>query len=327
MGFTTLTTQYGFSSLPASFLFLGLYSFLFLWFILQTCRRPRTVYFALSIFCSIRIAAFTIRSDTLLHPNSAGQNSSLIIGDLVCFETGIFILLYASFTLTLDFWSLSGCFPQPGLISGWRTFTLFVVALAINLNSVGTIVSPNAIYDWKSLSISSGARFLIQFPQLIHVVLVLTLLFMITTLSEQMRKRRERGGTVPQFRSARYDQTTIERPGSIYLHYPDEKQGFVGPGDIPRYNDGAKDGWHPPSYHITAAAPKIENRPSPCRRLAVIWILSMFRLISICRFGSPKYVDERFWYPLVVVPEFLTVCLFLGVEEAFGEESSTLSGV
>ena len=146
---------------------------------------------------------------------------------------------------------------------------------------------------------------------------------MITTLSEQMRKRRERGGgTVPQFRSARYDQTTIERPGSIYLHYPDEKK--LGSGGY----DGAEDGWHPPPHHITAAAPnKIETRPSPCRRLAVIWILSIFRLISLCRFGSPKYVDERFWYPLVVVPEFLTVCAFLGVEDMLGEESSTLSGV
>ncbi|KAK0210031.1 hypothetical protein DFS33DRAFT_1370655 [Desarmillaria ectypa] len=107
---------YGYSSLAAAIIFTIPYVPLCGFFILQSFKNPTYVYIVLSIFCAIRVAAFTIRA-IMIGSESAGENLSLLIGDEVLFGIGFFGLLYAAYTLVLDRELLSDLPPAKGILS------------------------------------------------------------------------------------------------------------------------------------------------------------------------------------------------------------------
>jgi hypothetical protein len=97
---------FGFHSVAAAIIFAILYVPLFGWMSRMSFVRPTYVYSVLTLFCAIRIAAFSIRA-ALAGIESAGENSSLFIADEVLSAVGYFGLLYSAYTLVLDLELLS----------------------------------------------------------------------------------------------------------------------------------------------------------------------------------------------------------------------------
>ncbi|KAF9463457.1 hypothetical protein BDZ94DRAFT_1163890 [Collybia nuda] len=91
----------GFHSIAGAVVFSILYVPLFARFLRQSFQRPTYVFIVLTLFCSIRIAAFVIRA-VLAGSESAGETLSLFIADQVLFGVGFFGLLYSGYTLVLD---------------------------------------------------------------------------------------------------------------------------------------------------------------------------------------------------------------------------------
>jgi hypothetical protein len=87
--------------LGAAILFAVLYVPLLGWNLRQAITRPTYVFIVLSVFCAIRIAAFTTRA-VLAGSKTAGQNLSLVIAFEILFGVGYFGLLYSCYTLVLD---------------------------------------------------------------------------------------------------------------------------------------------------------------------------------------------------------------------------------
>ncbi|KAG6811040.1 hypothetical protein H0H92_009271 [Tricholoma furcatifolium] len=96
----------GIESVAGAAIFAAAYVPLFLLFVYNSIRRPTYVFIVLSLFCAIRLAAFTIRA-ILAGSESAGENLNLYIADQVLFGVGFFGLLYSAYTLVLDRWLLA----------------------------------------------------------------------------------------------------------------------------------------------------------------------------------------------------------------------------
>jgi len=129
----------GFHSVAAAIVFAVLYIPFFVWFIRQSIARPNYVYFVLTFFCAIRIAAFSVRA-ALAGIESAGENLSILIADEVLFGVGYFGLLYSAYTLVLDLESISDRPPPKNalllLIRNRRLFRLaMTIAVALGIVS------------------------------------------------------------------------------------------------------------------------------------------------------------------------------------------------
>jgi hypothetical protein len=96
----------GFDSPAAAIVFAVLYVPLFGWFARMSFLRPTYVFFVLTLFCAIRITAFSIRA-ALAGLDSAGENLRLFIADEILSAVGYFGLLYSAYTLVLDIELLS----------------------------------------------------------------------------------------------------------------------------------------------------------------------------------------------------------------------------
>ncbi|KAJ6588100.1 hypothetical protein B0H19DRAFT_1205772 [Mycena capillaripes] len=94
-------TAFGFHSLGAAVIFALVYLPLFLWFIRQSIKNTTYVYISLTVFCLMRVTAFTLRA-ILIGSKSLGKNLDVFIADQIIFGVGFFALLYSAFTLVLD---------------------------------------------------------------------------------------------------------------------------------------------------------------------------------------------------------------------------------
>ncbi|KAF9463434.1 hypothetical protein BDZ94DRAFT_611186 [Collybia nuda] len=131
--------EFGIISIPAAAIFAAVYVPLLVWFIRQSYKLRTSVFFSLSLFCAIRIAAFVIRA-ILAGSNKAGQNVGLLAGDQILFSVGFFGLLYSAYTLVLDRETMSDTPPSRGIISQiMRNRRLYRMALfiAIGLGTSG----------------------------------------------------------------------------------------------------------------------------------------------------------------------------------------------
>jgi len=91
----------GIHSVAAGIIFAVVYVPLFIFYIHQSIRRPTYVFIVLSLFCALRVTAFTMRA-ILAGSEGAGENLNLIIAEQVIYSTGFFGLLYSAYTLVLD---------------------------------------------------------------------------------------------------------------------------------------------------------------------------------------------------------------------------------
>ncbi|OCH93466.1 hypothetical protein OBBRIDRAFT_724693 [Obba rivulosa] len=91
----------GIHSLAGAIVFAIAYVPLFFYYLLQSTRRPTYVFIMLTVFCTIRITSFILRS-ILAGSSSAGENLNLFIADVIIYNVGFFGLLYSAYTLVLD---------------------------------------------------------------------------------------------------------------------------------------------------------------------------------------------------------------------------------
>ncbi|KAJ3810754.1 hypothetical protein F5876DRAFT_41144 [Lentinula aff. lateritia] len=91
----------GWNSVAAAAVFAALYSPLALYFVVKIIQERRKVLFTMTLFCTIRVAAFIMRAISA-GVTSAGDNDGLFIATEVLFSVGFFGLLYATYTLVMD---------------------------------------------------------------------------------------------------------------------------------------------------------------------------------------------------------------------------------
>jgi len=91
----------GIHSLAGAIVFSVLYVPLLAFFFVKSFTHPTYVHYILTLFCSIRVAAFVIRA-VLAGSESAGESLGLVVADQILSSVGYFSLLYSSYTLVLD---------------------------------------------------------------------------------------------------------------------------------------------------------------------------------------------------------------------------------
>jgi len=92
---------FGIRSVAAAAVFAVLYLPLAGWFVVKTIRSYASVFFTLTLFCHIRIAAFTLRA-ILAGSEGAGENLQVFIAEQVLSSLGFVGLLYSAYTLVMD---------------------------------------------------------------------------------------------------------------------------------------------------------------------------------------------------------------------------------
>jgi len=169
---TTMSSQvpinyahyFGIETIAGAAIFAAAYVPLLGWFILQSIKRPTYVFVVLSLFCAIRITAFTIRA-VLAGSDSAGQDLNLLIGEQVLFGVGFFGLLYSAYTLVLDRMQLTNAPPSNNIVlrvtSNRRLFRLILTG-AVALGIVGsTQASESDPQKGTNFKIASTVIFLV----------------------------------------------------------------------------------------------------------------------------------------------------------------------
>jgi len=168
---------FGIETLAPAIVFVVLYAPLFAWFLFQSIRRPTYVYFVLTFFCTIRIAAFAIRA-ALAQSESAGEKLSLLIADQILFGVGFFGLLYSAYTLVLDRELLLNYTPPSNIlsrISGNRRIFRLILIVGVALGIAGASqASSTDPQNGKSLKIASTFIFLALTVLLAYRTLLLT---------------------------------------------------------------------------------------------------------------------------------------------------------
>ncbi|KAG6811039.1 hypothetical protein H0H92_009270 [Tricholoma furcatifolium] len=153
----------GIHSLAGAIVFAVLYAPFFLWFAWQSIGRPTYVFIILSLFCIIRVAAFSVRA-SLAASEAAGENISILIADQVLFGAGFFGVMYSAYTLVLDRFQLTDAEPSNPLLRLSRNRRIFRVALiaAVVIGVVGaTEISATNPESGKTLRTVSSAVFLV----------------------------------------------------------------------------------------------------------------------------------------------------------------------
>ncbi|KAF9060172.1 hypothetical protein BDP27DRAFT_1407240 [Rhodocollybia butyracea] len=92
---------FGWESIPAAAIFAVLYSPLFVVFLYKIIHERQRVLFTMTLFCLIRVAAFTLRAISI-GVTSVGEDEGVFIATEVLFSVGFFGLLYSAYTLVLD---------------------------------------------------------------------------------------------------------------------------------------------------------------------------------------------------------------------------------
>jgi hypothetical protein len=157
----------GIHSLAGPIVFDILYVFLLAFFIRKSFTHPTYVHYILTLFCAIRVAAFTVRA-VLAGSKTAGQSLGLVIADEVLSQVGYFSLLYSAYTLVLDRTLLSELRPADHPILKFtqdrRLFRLLLmvgVALGIVAATRTTSSGPSNTTSTRALRITSATIFLV----------------------------------------------------------------------------------------------------------------------------------------------------------------------
>ncbi|KAF8890159.1 hypothetical protein BD779DRAFT_1671505 [Infundibulicybe gibba] len=160
----------GFESVAAAAILAAFYVLLLQFNYSYPWIRPAN---AVSTFCTIRIVAFIIRA-VAAKSDSAGRNSSLLVGDEILFSVGFLVLLYSAYTLASNVRAASGVFVPTGaadvcLAVGQRLFVSAGMIAATVLDIIGVIRSHST--DPRTVDLGKN----LQKASMI-VVLVLTVL-------------------------------------------------------------------------------------------------------------------------------------------------------
>jgi len=157
----------GIHSLAGPIVLVILYAFLLAFFIRKSFTHPTYVHYILTLFCLIRVAAFTVRA-VLAGSKTAGESLGLVIADEVLSQVGYFSLLYSAYTLVLDRTLLSDLRPAEHPILKFtqdrRLFRLFLmvgVALGIVAATRTNSSGPSNTTETKALRIASATIFLV----------------------------------------------------------------------------------------------------------------------------------------------------------------------
>lgn len=129
----------GIESVAAAVVFVVFYAVLLPYYLWRSFRNPTYVLIVLSLFCAIRITAFSIRA-ALAGSESAGENLGLVIGEFVVYSVGFFGLLYSAYTLVLDRETIHGL-PSRGLIARITSNRVLIRLALIAAIAVGIVGS------------------------------------------------------------------------------------------------------------------------------------------------------------------------------------------
>jgi hypothetical protein len=156
----------GIHSLAGPIVFVVLYGLLLPFFLRKSFTHPTYVYYILTLFCVIRVVAFTLRA-ILANSKTAGESPRLIVPFEVLSQVGFFPLLYSAYTLVLDRTLLSDLrldkHPILRIIQDRRPFRLLLVAgviLGIVAATRFTPSGPSNTTQAKALRIASVTIFL-----------------------------------------------------------------------------------------------------------------------------------------------------------------------
>ncbi|KAF8809297.1 hypothetical protein BYT27DRAFT_7187992 [Phlegmacium glaucopus] len=97
---TNFAKDLGIDSVAGAIVFTILYIPLLVWFVGKSFNHPTHIHYGLTLFCTVRIAAFVMRA--VLAGTSAGESLKVLIADEALFGIGYFSLLYSAYSLVLD---------------------------------------------------------------------------------------------------------------------------------------------------------------------------------------------------------------------------------
>ncbi|KAG6335030.1 hypothetical protein ID866_4056 [Astraeus odoratus] len=144
----------GIYDFPAAVVFAVFYVFLLVFFAFKSFSRPTFVFFVMSFFCTIRVAAFILRS-LLAKVTADAENVNFFVAYSVIYNIGFFGLLYSTFTLVLDRFACAKNQPHGPFFALLRRRFIFRLALttAVTLGITGSIQS---LYGTQTSTISTG---------------------------------------------------------------------------------------------------------------------------------------------------------------------------
>ncbi|KAF8993946.1 hypothetical protein BDQ17DRAFT_1367507 [Cyathus striatus] len=139
----------GIDSVAAAAIFAVLYIPLLGYFAIKSIRARSRVLKVVTVFCAIRVAAFVIRA-LLAGNESAGEDLNLLTADEVLLSVGFFGLLFAAYTLVIDWEESLGTQPPQNIISRIirnRAMFRLVMVAAVAMGIAGaTMTDPDDLH-------------------------------------------------------------------------------------------------------------------------------------------------------------------------------------
>ncbi|KAJ7448230.1 hypothetical protein B0H11DRAFT_2081019 [Mycena galericulata] len=138
----------GIHSVAGAAIFAVLFFLFGVWFVRQSIKNTTFIYIFLTLFCAIRLTAFTIRA-IMAHFVSKGSNQKIFIADQILFGVGFFPLLYCAYSLVLNRHVLAGGSREtpvfsPNLLRNSYLFRILLGAgVALGIVSVIYVMSSN----------------------------------------------------------------------------------------------------------------------------------------------------------------------------------------
>ncbi|KAJ7206528.1 hypothetical protein GGX14DRAFT_457198 [Mycena pura] len=137
---------FGIHSVAAAAVFAVVYLLMGGWFVRQSIKNTTYVYLILTLFCTMRLAAYIIRA-IMANSTAEGSQLNVFITDQVLFGVGFFALLYGAYTLVLDRNILVGgesaSITSPNLLRNSHLFRL-ILSAGVAVGIVGTIDSTSS---------------------------------------------------------------------------------------------------------------------------------------------------------------------------------------
>ncbi|PPR04611.1 hypothetical protein CVT24_011739 [Panaeolus cyanescens] len=271
----------GYNSTPAAIVFAIFYVPLVSFFAWKSLKHPTYFHLILVIFCTIRLIAFIIRA-ILSGNESAGESLGLLITDEVLFGVGFAGLLYSSYTLILDRYSLhSKSMPRTSssrISQLLLNRSIFRVAL---VTGVGLGIAASTRTSNASHGTDGTTRSLHEASTLILLILTTFLAILaLLLLRQQMR----------------------DPPLAHHSYEP------TGP------NSGAAN-----SPNMTLESNNYTQVGIPFGQSYGAQILCLVSFLLLVREAfntgtvqdSKRGNEEQLWYPFVALPEVLAVVLFM----------------
>ncbi|KAH9923015.1 hypothetical protein B0H21DRAFT_712578 [Amylocystis lapponica] len=108
--------QVGIESIPAAVLFAFAYVPLFLLNLWRVVKSRTYVLFVLTLFCALRVVAFSLRA-ALASIKADAENLNLLVAQETVYNVGFFGLLYSAYAIVIDRQKINGVYTARSIVA------------------------------------------------------------------------------------------------------------------------------------------------------------------------------------------------------------------